>query len=121
MLNIFHFYLIRPFCIFLGLILSAKISPHFVNNINRLIWKFSLINMFIGQSNCGLNNLMGVTDVVMFFKFWLESFNDFHCIFNRRLDDINFLKTARQCLILFKELSVLIISCASHTSDKSAG
>ena len=81
----------------------------FINHVNRLIRQKTLGDMPKRQLRRAFEGLIRVMNFVIFLETWAQAMQDFHRVLNRRLGDVNFLKTPRKGAIMLEMAAVILM------------
>ena len=92
-------------------------SAGFVDHVNRFVRQFAVGHISGRQLNSGADGVIGIAEAMKVFESRLETRQDFHGVFDVRLDDINLAKAARQGAVFFKMLLVLFEGRRAHAAD----
>ena len=81
----------------------------FINHVNRLIRQKPLGDVPKRQLRRAFEGLIRVMNFVIFLETGAQAMQDFHRILNRRLGDVNFLKTPRKGAIMLEMAAVILM------------
>ena len=82
----------------------------FVDHVDRLVGELSIAHVAGRKLHRGLDRIIGVADLVELLVIGLEALEDGDGIGNRRLVDVDLLKSADQRPVLLKMLAVFLVS-----------
>ena len=80
-----------------------------INDVNGLIRQMTIVDVFYRQLHRCPYRFRGVANVVVRFVLRLQTVEDLHGLFHRRLGNINFLETTRQRPVLLKDIAEFLI------------
>ncbi len=94
--------------------------PRLVDHVDRLVGQLAVVDVARGQFHRRFDRVSGVFDVVMVLEIGLETLEDFHRVFHRRLVHVDLLEPARQCAVLFEVLAELLVGGGAHGAQLAA-
>ena len=97
--------------------LKLLVGSSFVNNVDSLVRQKSICNEARRHFGRRPQRFVGVPQTMVLFKARLQAFENLVCIFNRRLQDIDFLETPTERLVLIKNTSVFGVGCRSNAPE----
>ena len=91
-----------------------------VNNVDRFVGQFAVVDITRRQFNRGADRIGGVFHIMVAFEIRLQPAQNFHRILNGWFIDVNLLEAARERAVFFKMLTELFIGCRSHAAQFAA-
>ena len=93
---------------------NTQTSAGFINQINRLIWQMTVLNIACRQFRSGLQSLIRNSYTMMILIVLTQSLENFNRIGNTWLINLDRLETSFQSSIFFNVLTIFIRSCSPN-------
>ena len=92
----------------------------FVDDVNRLVGQFAVIDIARGKLHSRADRVGGVFDAVMLLEVRFQAAQDFDRIFDRWLIHVDFLETTGKRAVFFKVLAEFFVCGRAHTAQFAA-